>query len=154
MQVQLQSFLTLALDAGKSSALTPHYFNHREISGTLTRRLGGIQSQSVYFKQKNLLPLLGFKPPIIPSIAQSLYRLSYQGSTMYNSMVKVIPLYITWACGVSGGTAPLRLNLSTWQRWSASSPSHFTASKQGIGQGPGPVWAVWRKEKSLAPIRI
>jgi hypothetical protein len=73
VEVQLQSFLTVALDGSKSSASPSCYFTLGECSGIPTRRLGGLQSWSEYFKQKSLLPLLRYKTLIIQSIAQSLY---------------------------------------------------------------------------------
>jgi len=54
----------------------------------------------------------------------------------------------------SATSLPVNRGLGGAQSWSASSQSHFTASKQGVGWDPEPVWACWRKEKSLAPMRI
>ena len=73
--IELQSFLALGLDGGEWSALCPSHFTRRERDPVVpsNRRLGGCQSWSGYFREKNFLPLLGIEPWIIQHIAQSLY---------------------------------------------------------------------------------
>jgi hypothetical protein len=71
--VQLQAFLTSALDRGEWSTLRPGRFTPgKDPRYPLNRRLGSPQSKS--WKRKILFPLLWFQPPSVqPLITQNIY---------------------------------------------------------------------------------
>jgi len=152
VEVQPQSFLTLALDGSKSSASPSCYFTLGESSGILTRRLGGLQSWSEYFNQKSLLFLLTFKPIIIPSIAQTLYQLSYPSSSLHNKTVRVIPVHITNACGLSGGTAHSELIRALSRSGQLQAPATSLPVNRGLG-GPQSHSGHAGDKKNLLPLQ-
>ena len=75
MEVQLHSFLTLALDGGQWSTSWQGRLNPSKETRYLSNRsLCGPQHQSGRFgEQKNLFPLTGFEPRIVQPAALTLY---------------------------------------------------------------------------------
>jgi len=76
VEVYIHSFLTTAVGGGEWSTSFPCCCTPvKEPQYPLNRRLDGAHSWSGHFgDEKNLLPLLGFKPQIVQPTSYSLYQ--------------------------------------------------------------------------------
>jgi hypothetical protein len=70
VEVQLLSFLTLALDGGQLTSSPGHITPEKEEWYPLNRRVSGPQRRSGRFgEEENNLPLRGFEPRTLRSVA-------------------------------------------------------------------------------------